>query len=544
MSLHGCRRRSLWLLLILSLNFVILGGRLCCLQVWRSKELAGQAVQQRYQAISLSDGRGDILDRHGRSLLDSRNHPGLLAFPDQYRGLEEEIIRSFSTIKGIELIAAPPRGALPFWIGAAPGAELSGPLPYPGLVAAVRRERYGPGALAAHVTGYLNESEGKGVSGIELAFEKTLSPDRPQTVGAVVDGRGRLIPGLGYRKRESGWAPKSVLLSLDRDLQREVERIMDRRIRSGAAVVLDPSNGDILALCSRPGFHPSALASLLQSQSDALVNRALCAYQPGSVFKTVIAAAALEEGLAGLDRLFHCPGSITVEGRLFGCSQLHPRQRLNLAEAFAYSCNSAFIELARELGPEKLTAYARRFGLGERSGLPLEEQAGFIPSAQALASPQAVANCALGQGEVALSPLQAALMMAVLANGGYRVQPRLVLSLTGGEGGAGVRYWSSRGERVLSRSTVSQLKYMLYGVIARGTAQEAATTLAAAGAKTGTAESGRRRRGSEVLNRWIAGFYPLEGARAVVVVFADDLRAGTVQQTFGEIIYCLEQGGY
>lgn len=541
MGLQDCRRRSLWLLMILCLCFAFLGGRLFYLQVWRSKILAGRAVQQRFQSISFSDGRGDIRDRHGLSLLDSKSSPGLLAFPAQYRGREDEIIGALPALEGIEQIAAPPHEALPFWIGAALSEEQAATVAlYPGLVAADRKERYGPGALASHLVGYINESEGRGVSGIELAFDETLSPGGARTVGALVDGRSRLIPGLGYREREAQSQAKNVILSLDRALQREVERIMERRVRSGAVVVLDPASGDILAMASRPGFHPSTLSDHLKKNNEALLNHALCAYQPGSVFKTVVAAAALEEGLTGLFDTFHCSGGITVEGRYFPCSRLHRREEITLVEAFAHSCNSVFIELALKLGPEKLAGYARRLGLGEGCGLPLPEQSGNIPGPAALAAPLAAANTALGQGEVMVSPLQAAVLLSMVANGGYRVRPRLLLALTDERERETARFWSSRGERVLSPGTVNKLKFMLHEVVARGTAQAAGTTVLPAAAKTGTAESGRRLGGRERNNYWIAGFYPLERTRVAVAVFADDLKEGTVQQIFGEIIAYIE----
>ena len=303
--------------------------------------------------------------------------------------------------------------------------------------------------------------------------------------------------------------------------------------------MLDPATGDVLAMASCPGFHPSALTSHLNKGDEALLNHALCAYQPGSVFKTVVAAAALEEGLVGLFQTFYCPGGITVDGLYFPCSNLHHSEEITLAEAFACSCNSVFIKLALELGPEKLAAYAQRFGLGESGGLPLGEQAGNFPSPEKLVSPRAQANSALGQGEVMVSPLQAAAMMAVLANGGRRVPPRLVLALTDEQGHETARFWQQPGEQVLSRATANKMKYLLHEVVARGTAQAANITSAQAGAKTGTAES--RRQGRELLNYWIAGFYPLEGTRAAVAVFADDLKEGTVQQVFGEIIYYLER---
>ena len=542
MSLFDCQRRVLWLLLIFSVCFVLLGGRLLCLQVFRGEALSRQAVRQRFQTVQLYDGRGDIQDRHGSSLLDSRSRMGLLAFPAQYRGREEEIIRSLAGLKGIARIAALPHETLPFWVESnLQGSQISAISSFPGLIPVVRKERYGPGALASHVIGYMNESEGTGVSGIERAFDRSLSLGQQKMIGAVVDGRMRLIPGLGYREKEELLSPKNVLLTLDPDLQREVERIMDRRIRKGAVVVIDPANGDILAMASRPNFKASSLVSYLKDSNGALINRALCACQPGSVFKVVVAAAALEEGLASLFQTFHCSGGVSVDGLYIPCTNLHRKSEITLVEAFAHSCNSTFINLALELGPEMVTAYARRFGLGEACGLPLtEEEGGNIPLPEELFSRRALANSAIGQGEVMVTPLQAAAMMAALANGGRRVQPRLVLALTDREGRETARFWARRGERILSPATVNKLKYMLHEVMARGTAQAAATTEAPAAAKTGTAESGRYRGGQEVLNYWIAGFYPLEKARAAVAVFADDLKEGTVKQVFGEIIYYLE----
>lgn len=541
MKRRRLQRNLLRVLVIFSCAFVLLGGRLFYLQVWRGGELALQVVQQRFLSVSLPDGRGDIQDRQGRSLLDSRQGPALLAFPVQYRGREGEIMAALASLEGIEKIAAPPHGALPFWVG----TGLSGPQAvqasrFPGLLTVTRTQRYGPEALAAHVVGYMHESGGHGVSGIELAFERTLAPERQKVIGAVVDRRLQLIPGLGYRQREALSSAKNVQLTLDRDLQREVERLMDRHVRSGAVVVLDPASGDILALASRPGFHPADLASHLNREDEALIDHALCAYQPGSIFKTIVAAAALEEGLTTLFQTYRCSGGITVDGLYFPCSYLHREEAITLQEAFAYSCNSIFVELALELGPEKLSDYARRFGLGESCELPLQEQPGYFPPPEELAGSRARANAALGQGRVMVTPLQAAAMMATLANGGRRVHPRLVLALTDAQGRRTAHFRQRTGEQILSSATVNRMKYLLHEVVVRGTATAAATTAAPAAAKTGTAQSGRYRDGQETLNRWTAGFYPLEGARAAVAVFADDLREGTVQQLFGEIIRYIE----
>lgn len=542
MELFRCRRRILWLLVVLGAAVFFLGGKLFYVQVWRGPLLARMAVQQRLQGVVMLEGRGDIQDRHGRSLLDGRSSLGLLAFPAQYRGREEEIIGSLAALRGIERIASPPHGSLPFWVI----PSLDKPLPaafesLPGLVPAVRTERYGPGTLASHLVGYIRESEGRGVSGLELAFDRELSLGQQALLAAVVDGQSRIIPGIGYRVRKDEPISKNVVTALDRNLQQAVERIMDRRVIQGAAVVMDPWNGDILALASRPGFSAASLAEHLERDRDSLINRALWEYQPGSVFKTIVVAAALEEGLVSLFQTFRCPGGIEVEGLYIPCSYLHGKPVITLVEAFAHSCNTVFISLALELGPEKLHACARALGFGELTGLPVGERAGNIPAAAELAAPRALANSAIGQGAVLTTPLQVASMMAVIANGGRTVRPRLVLALTDGFGRETRRFLPRRGDTVLSPGTVNKLKYLLQQVMEEGTGRQAALAREPAGAKTGTAQSGRMRNGKEVLNYWIAGFYPLEKTRAVIVVFADEMREGTVARVFGEIAACLDQ---
>ncbi|MEW5784839.1 MAG: penicillin-binding protein 2 [Bacillota bacterium] len=542
MSYLSCQRRIMYLLFILSVCFLWLVVRLFQVQVLKSSALSQEAVQQRLQSTVLLDNRGNIQARDERSLLDGRLEIGLLAFPGQYRGREAEIISSLTSIQGIEQINTPPHGMLPFWITPALNQKISPVFTsLPGLIPVSKMERYGPGALAAHVVGYLRESEGRGVSGLELAFDRELSMGQRTVLAAVVDGHSRLIPGIGYRIRRAEFYSSNVVTTIDLDLQRAVEQIMDRRIRQGAVVVLNPSNGDILAMASRPGFNAASLTVHLQQDQDSLINRALWEYQPGSIFKIVVAAAALEEDLVGLFDTFFCPGGVTVDGLYIPCSNLHHDQEITLVEAFAHSCNTAFIRLALELGPEKIYQYARSLGFGEVTGLPIGERAGYLPAVAEMAGARTQANTAIGQGPVQTTPLQVAAVMALIANGGREIQPRLVLALTDAYGREIRTFSPRRGQNVLSFSTVNKLKYLLQAVVAEGTGRPAGTTQAMLGAKTGTAQSGRLRDGREVLNHWIAGLYPLEKTRAAIVVFADDLREGTVSDVFGAIASYLEQ---
>jgi penicillin-binding protein 2 len=532
-------RRLAWLAIILCLCFTCIGARLFYIQVVRGPELARQAVQQRTLGIEVIDGRGDIIDRNGSSLLDKGKEGGLIAFPVQYRGSEHALIESLAPIGHLAKITDPPYGPHPFWLATSIDnrIDMTTVMELPGVLYANRTRRYGPDTLASHIIGYVQESEGRGVSGIELAFDRELSRGQRREIAALVDGKNRLVPGLGYRVMSEPGRPLNVQLSLDSTLQRLVEQVMDRRVARGAVVVMDPWNGDILAMASRPDFKAYQLEKYLKNEDEALLNRALLDYQPGSVFKTVVAAAALEEGLTGLFDTYYCSGGIEVDGRFFPCSRLHEKAQITLVDAFAHSCNSVFIELALKLGPHKLHFYARKMGLGTGTGLPVGEKEGNLPAVEDLVNPRALANTAIGQGDLQATPVQLARMLSLIANGGRMVEPRLVVALRDEDGRIVRNFVPRRGEQVFSQVTVQKLKYLLQVVVDEGTARDARTDGLLLGAKTGTAESGRRTAdGREIFNYWIAGIYPLERSKAVIIVFADRLKYGSVSAVFGEIV--------
>ncbi|NLY37890.1 MAG: penicillin-binding protein 2 [Firmicutes bacterium] len=541
--LWRCRKRIFCFLLLLCCCLILLGARLFLLQVIRGPQLSAGAVRQREHSLVILDGRGDIQDRNGVSLLGGKREIGLVAFPAHYRGYEAEIVARLHFIKGIEAINNPPYGSAPFWIAPSlqemidPAAET-----LPGLLPVPRVTRYGSGSLASHLVGYVQEHNGRGVSGIELAFDDQLSQGMDTVLAAPVDNRGRLIAGLGYRIRRASSPGCNVVLTLERKLQAAVEAIMDRYIARGAVVVMDPHSGDILAGASRPDFDPGDIGAALQKEDGALVNRLVSAYQPGSVFKTIVAAAALEEGRVNLFDRFSCPGGITVAGDLYiPCSFLHGREQITLVEAFAHSCNSAFIELALDLGPELLYKYAAAFGCGAVTGLPIGESAGNMPLPSEITGSKDLANTAIGQGKVLTSPLQVTVIMAAIANGGRRVEPRLVKAITDAQGREIRSYLPRRGKEILSPATINKLKYLLQAVVEQGTGRSANIAGAVAGMKTGTAESGREETsGKPIFNYWAAGFYPLESTRAVIVVFADQMKDGTVTRVFGEITRALD----
>lgn len=535
------QRRILFTLLFMMVCFVLLIVRLVFIQIIDGEELAMWAVRQRSQSIVLGHGRGDIQDRHGRSLLYGDKEEALVAFPSLYRGKEDVIRGQLPYQNLLDKIIYPPHERFPFVVEK--GSQ--GALAYlsddtlPGLVKAGIQARYGPEVLATHTVGHIRNSDGEGQKGIELFFNTELSGGQPPILSAFVDGRENLIEGLGIRLRGTNYdyvKPYNVVLSIDYELQRYVEKIMDSSVSRGAVVVMDPSDGDILALASRPNYQPAAVERYLGRDDGPFNNRITTSYQPGSVFKTVLAAAALEEEVVTLFQDFRCTGSITLDENSIGCPHIHPDQGLTFTEAFAYSCNTTFIRLGQELGAETIEKYARMMGLGEKAGLPLGEDAGFIPSPELIVNEVSLANTSIGQELVEVTPLQVAKMMSIIANDGKNIDPRLVLSITDRNNRTVKVFSPSGGEQVLSFSTVNKLKYMLNCTTLYGTGRAASNPDFMVGGKTGTAQTGRIRNGREVLNYWFAGMAPLGNPKLVIVVFLEERSHASAAEIF-RLIY-------
>ena len=547
------QQRIFSLLLLFSILMIILMGRLASIQLVQGKELAREAVKQRAQKVVLNHNRGSILDRHGNSLLGGEESKVLAVFP----GL---LARSESNIRE-EVLASIPQAnvkSYPFIaIDSLSPAEAEYFQDYQesGLIVATAYSRYGQDALATHLTGHIGAADGEGKVGLERYYNRELH-GYPHTLAAVVDGKHRLVDGLGFRiwQDEQQTAPSDLVLTIDKRIQQQVEAVMDRQIVQGAVVVLDPQNGEILAMASRPNYYQIELPRILSNQTEyqsyldakPFINRGVLSYPPASIFKIVVAAAAFESGYSLLDR-FNCPGYIQLGDRLFHCSQGRGHGDLDLVDAFAHSCNTVFIKLALELGKDKLYDYARKMGLGEKIGLPLgsedgaEELAGLLPSPVELPYTGDLALMALGQGSLEATPLQVARLTAVVANGGYLVKPRLVLGLQdkGGRLSPSTLFPSSP-TRVISPLTANRLSFLMMNVVDQGTGKNAQSEQMILGGKTGTAETGKTdAQGNPQYYSWFSGLVPLVETRAVITIFMEEPQRNSAG-VFKEIAEAIE----
>lgn len=386
-------------------------------------------------------------------------------------------------------------------------------------------KRYGARLLAAHLIGYTDTGTGEGITGIEAACNEILEKYAGAlSVSYPISGTGTNLKGAEPEIQDTiDHSAGGVVLTIQKDIQKIVEDTAPNYLTKGAVVVMEPSSGEVLAMASFPAYHPDNVAQSIEENNGALINRALALYDCGSVFKTVTVAAALENGIP-MACCYDCAGGMTVQKTMFHCHKRLGHQTLDMTNAFAQSCNLYFIQLAKEMGAEKLYNTAVKFGFSQSISLidGLGTPQGVLPSENELTTDAALANFSFGQGHLLASPLQVTRMTAAIANGGVLPAACVVKGYVDENGTftPAVRD-SGEGERVLSQENAAAIQKMMEKVVTDGTGKQAAGLYAAAG-KTGTAETGQINEGNPVVQSWFTGYFPAENPRYVVTVLAED----------------------
>ncbi len=395
--------------------------------------------------------------------------------------------------------------------------------------------RDAPEKTAWHILGTV--AGDKGQFGLEYTLEPVLNQySYSASLRSLTDATKRPLPGLGLRTIQSQ-NPNGFYLTIDLFIQKTVEQILDEEKISGAVVVLDVQTGDILAMASRPLVNLANLQASLTDPESPFINRAVTAYPPGSVFKTVLLCAGLDSGLVFEDEYFKDEGFYQLGNKRWSCTTAEGKGHgfLNLTEAFAYSCNPVFIELALRLSPGLITDYAEKFGFGKPVNISLFDAAwGELPTGIDLSLGER-ANLALGQQIITVTPLEVASFVQTIANDGVRLEPRLLLGKTGAVGGL-IEFIHSEPEiRVIKRKTAHQVQKMMAAVLEYGTGREGQPACKGAG-KTGTVQNSK---GQDLPDHaWFAGYAPLREPRYAVAVFCEKGASGgkTAAPIFRKIV--------
>ena len=465
----------------MGLGFALVAMRLVYLQVYQRADLAVRAERQQQRLVKLDPKRGSIYDRTGRELAVSLDVDSVFGVPaeiDNPRALAERLSR---------ILREEPRALEKKLGGDKQFVWLSRKVD-PGKAEKVRelgskaigirtetRRFYPKKSLAGSVLGF-TDVDNQGIEGLERAYDKVLR-GRSGWELAEKDAVGRTVfpggPGFQYQLPKAG---HDIILTIDEVVQHIAEKELDAALatahaKGGVCIVMNPQTGEVLALAVRSGAHGRQAFNPNEPQRSKPAewrNRAVTdAYEPGSIFKPVLAAAAIEERIVHpLERIDCSAGSIQLADRVI--SDAHHNGVLTFTDVIAESSNVGTIKVALRLGKERFSRYIDAFGFGKKSGVDMP---GEIPGQLKdyhLWSGVSIGEIAIGQ-EIGVTPMQMAAAYCVLANGGTLMRPYLVSEIVDRGGGEGKKFQPQPLGRAITAETCAKVSKMLQRVIEAGT---------------------------------------------------------------------------
>ena len=551
--------------------FAVLGASFWVLQIAQHDRFQEMAENNHQRTLPLRAPRGVLFDRDGRMLVENRHSYNISIVREHTKdinrtvsllssvlGLQESAVRDIverhrrePSYRPITIV----QDATLTQVAAVAARRLDTELPDV-VVEQVPTRQY-PSTLASHLFGYVGEVSDSQVSaGDELrvgdivgqaGVEKTYNPRLMGHDGArrvVVNSTGREIRTLEEVQPTEG---TRLQLTLDIDLQKAVEDAFAASGFNGAAVILDPSDGGVLAFASLPSYDPNAFASgidrntwaaLTSDEQRPLNDRAIQGtYSPGSTFKMAVALAALEEGIITPDFTVNCAGAANFYGRDFKCSKHSGHGTIDLRHAIEQSCDVYFYTVGNMLGVDRINKWATLLGLGVKSGIDLpNERQGLVPSTawkrermkEKWYAGETI-SVSIGQGQVSVTPVSMAVYMATLANGGTRVTPHMLKAINQGNGWVPVPAPAPQSKVAINPDNLQAIRDGLWMVVnAAGTGGTARIEGRDISGKTGTAQvisnAGRlAARTTKNLrdNGWFVFFAPRDNPKIAGVIFAE-----------------------
>jgi peptidoglycan glycosyltransferase/penicillin-binding protein 2 len=547
------KRLKILMILFVAAVF-LLALRVFYLQVPMSDSLTKAAYSQRMASSSIGVVRGNITDINGIPFTNREVGYTAVLKPIYLDG-DLKAIGEIAGIIGLDagrLAADMAKQAQPVLFevdGTQKEALLA--LDTDGVSIVNSYKRYGETSLARHIVGYLGKKDQKGQSGLEKYFENVLAGSEASYVAAINDATNKPVKGKGYRliNREDVNGTSNVRLTVDYHIQAIVERVMKEGNLTGAVVVEDINNGDIKAMASFPDFDQTRVGDYLNSNRNELYNRATAAYNLGSIFKIIDAAAFLEDDeYNALAEVYECVGWIKAGGNTFKClsNDVGGHGYLNMKDAFAYSCNTWFINMAIQTGYHKVINMAENFGLGSATGIEnqgIPEEKGNLPSKDSYYSSGDIANLSIGQGVMMATPLQVADIAATIANGGIKNKINIVDSIVDSEGKVVKKIRADEGSRIISKETADNIKMMMESVTDFGTGKAAAMPeYGGSAGKTGSAETSN----GDIVHAWFAGYFPQKQPKYAIAVLIENGQYGgkAAAPVFAEIASEIMKKGY
>lgn len=566
-------------MILVCLVLSILTIRLWYLQVIKGDELRQRSENNAVRFRKIQPLRGLVMDRNGQVVVDNRPSFDVLYMPT--KGVNPELLiqkmKDIYKTKSLDYSSDQPfpktvKSYLPVRLEKNVSMEKvalveTNAIDLPGIYVDVTPIRlYLAGEIVAPIIGYTGEvskeelaksedySSGDvtGKHGIEKVFDLFIRGRRGNEL-VEVNARGKVIKNLGRIDPVSG---SNVILTIDSDLQKAAWEAFAGL--AGAAVAMDPRDGSILAMVSLPSFDPNLFNSgiahdewqkLNKNPLNPLSNRAISGqYPPGSTYKLIMAAAALEEGIITPETRVFCSGGFGLGNRIYHCWKKHGHGSVNLHRALVESCDVYFYTVGKMLGVDRIAKYAKRFGLGDLTGIELaHERKGLVPTRDwklaRMKEPWQLGetiSTSIGQGFNLTTPLQLVQAYSAMANGGTLWRPRLVQRTEFSDGSIEKEYLpEKKGELALSRRTIDLINRALWGVVNEpgGTGSRARIPGADVCGKTGTSqviglpqnEKARRTLKIAAFNKdhaLFACYAPMKSPEIAVVVIAENAGGG------------------
>lgn len=520
--------------------------RLGYVQFVLGEEITEKAVESWLRDISFQPDRGKILDVKGRELTTNETAASVILIPQQIKNKEETAkhLADILNISEADAMAYVSKQASSVRIHPE-GRKINKEqelalkqLNLPGVYLAKDSKRYYPhDDFLSHVLGFTG-IDNQGLTGLELVYDEKLK-GKSGSFSYFSDAKGGKIPNL-----ENVYIPPKDGLHLKTTIDLDIQTIVERELNyaeykyrpDGAiAIVVDPKSGEVLAMSSRPNFSPAHY----QKVTSSVFNRNLpiwSTFEPGSTFKIITLAAALEENLVNLEKdRFFDHGHITVGGARLRCWKKGGHGSQTLLEVVENSCNPGFVHIGQMLGEKKLFSYIQRFGFGEKTGIDLQGEGTGIIFKPEQVGPVELATTSFGQG-VSVTPIQQVMAVSAAVNGGYLYEPYIAKEWIDPQTEEVVEKNEPKlKRRVLSEETSKKIREALESVVANGTGRPAYIDGYRVGGKTGTAQKvgpdGRYMANNHIVS--FIGFAPADDPELVVYVAIDNPK-NTIQ--FGGVV--------
>ncbi|GIP39673.1 stage V sporulation protein D [Paenibacillus sp. J31TS4] len=528
-------RRRLWVLLLAGLLiFLALVVRLAYVQLWLGPELASRAEESWRRDLPFAAKRGEILDRNGVRLTYNVSSPTVWAIPAQIKDAQATAASLASVLQASEEGILAQIKKREVYVRLQPAgrkiteekAQEVRNLQLPGIFVAEDNKRYYPfGSLAAHVLGFTG-IDNQGLTGVEASFNKLLT-GQAGSISYLADARNQKMPDSSdeYVKPKDGL---NLQLTIDSYLQSVLEREMDQAVLQHnpdhiIGIMMDPNNGEVLAMASRPTYEPSHFRDFPKEAYDRNLPIWMT-YEPGSTFKIMTLAAALEEKKINLKTdHFYDPGFVEVAGARLRCWKRQGHGSETFMQVVENSCNPGFVAMGQKLGKDLLFDYINKFGFGRKTGIDLGGEENGILFKKSQVGPVELATTSFGQG-VSVTPIQQVAAVSAAVNGGKLYQPHLAKAWYQPETEQLIDTVQPQFVRnVISEDTSRQVREALESVVANGTGGNAFLDGYRVGGKTGTAQkvvNGRYSSNEHIVS--FVGIAPADKPRVVIYIAVDN----------------------